>query len=125
MKNDQKGCLKCYPFEKWIQNGDQCVQCQGENGIGIEGCLKCEVSDGEVECIRCKSGYSLVQGMCRACLQGCLECNEKQDCLSCDSGYRKNYQVCEKCRIANCMDCKSNQDQCEECNEGYFTWDHN
>ena len=74
MQNDQKGCVNCFPFEKWIQLGDRCVQCQGENGIGIIGCEKCEVKNEAVLCVKCKSKYSLVakEGTCRACLAGKL-----------------------------------------------------
>jgi hypothetical protein len=41
MLNDSQDCLQCYEFDKWVQQGSKCIQCQGENGIGFEGCLKC------------------------------------------------------------------------------------
>jgi len=100
-----------------------------------ELCRECNDSI-KTFCKKCNKGYFLPTGInlikCLPCPEGCNDCisnnlSESIICISCNDGYKIfNGECIEDCKIGEkekCKDCKienGTNDQCLNCNEGYY-----
>ena len=124
-------CLSCSEGYFLLQNiyimpnveGSKCTKCE-------EGCLNCVNTR---KCVRCKSGYRLVNNngnpSCEPCEEGCAICSESPEkCIACSIGYYANsipsqdYVNCTKCP-PNCHECfidDGGELICMTCFDGYY-----
>ena len=58
-------------------------KCNNSQFCTKEGCLEC-IQD---ECLYCRPGYYLINGICQKCINGCSLCPNNQICQMCLSGY--------------------------------------
>ena len=117
---DSTYCLTCqgnYFFEPTNQNFAFCTMCPA-------GCATC--TDGST-CTSCLSGYRFASPNCVTCGAGCTSCTNSA-CSTCSSGYALVSGTCRSCidtlfgGSAGCTACDGGTSTvtCTACSSGYF-----
>ena len=90
--DENENCAKC-EYNYLLSGNHTCIE-------KLEGCKK--YTDDYEECIQCKNGYTLIDGMCET--DGCETKDKKtKKCIKCLSGYyMKQDYTCGKCNTDLC-----------------------
>ncbi len=92
--------------------------------IAEASCNNCRdgYCDEEGYCDWCEDGYEQDDGNCYGYPDNCDSINIDNGIVSCDEcvlGYGLVDGICKKCQASNCDWCNGDNNQCEECKDGY------
>lgn len=123
-QHEYKTCNKGYYLSE-LTNRSECLTCNK-----IKDCIECEEDNFNLNFIKYKNGYQLLNNLCieKECEIGenekCASCKteigRKNECNTCNEGYfisEDNSTFCSKCSIENCKKCSilNNVEICDEC----------
>ena len=109
-----KGCIKCIPEFKLVQN--HCISCQDPN------CILCSIDS---KCVRCKNSYFFdsYSQKCQSCSKNCKYCESASKCLKCHSSYTKNAQhACQEACRPGLTFYSSSLQKCISCSKCQFCY---
>lgn len=121
-------CREQIPYENIIVNEDD-LACSR-----LDNCEKCSGSNDTLQCIKCKTGYQIINLTCikPKCNLGenekcssCQNISDKEDeCLECNEGYYLPSNIldktkCSKCKIEGCKRCDNVSGKCQDCKYNY------
>lgn len=113
------GCLACgdgYLMDCGVcfQCPETCYSCVGGKCILAQiGCPdNCQNCEAFNKCLKCVSGYFLLESACEKCRDHCEKCNSSGDCLDCVDGYISMTGYCcpagcSICEIGKCLGCQT------------------
>ncbi|ESU42588.1 Variant-specific surface protein [Giardia duodenalis] len=121
-------CTTCNSSTKEVFTKDNhCWRCGDAPNGGIDGCQRCEMVGGALQCLECRGLYLSVDK--RSCLTDCpqgqrgtLSSSSASSAYpsyvcTCDSGFYLKDGSCAKCAVSNCAECTDTA--CSRCQYGY------
>ena len=81
------------------------------------------LGNSSTNCNKCKDGYFLEEGKCKACAEDCLSCTSLANCSKCKVGLYWNTETfkCISGLAANCDKYSSNGATCLTCSTGFYS----
>ena len=110
LSEEEGTCEECNKGYKLVKG--KCCQPSSEstcvsntNPYSINCTIECAVCHSDGECIFCRQGYYLKNGVCQSCINGCSHCASSTKCQYCFSQYElTNTEICQKKNNSNIVD---------------------
>ncbi|KAL4463427.1 hypothetical protein ABPG72_003123, partial [Tetrahymena utriculariae] len=90
-----------------------CIDFDNNGDLNCSSCVD--------KCVTCKPDSTAFSTLCTSCSKGYIPTDDQYQCVTCkDDGYYQANGVCKKCH-SECKNCKGpDQNQCNQCFDGFY-----